>query len=78
MSIKEIGCEEALRRLFGYLDRELDAAHHAEMERHLHTCRACFSRAEFERRLKRKLAEAGTETPPPDFERRIRKLFGNF
>lgn len=78
MSIKDIGCEEALRRLFDYLDRELDATHHAEMEQHLRTCRACFSRAEFERRLKRKLAESGTETPSSDFEQRIRKLLWNF
>ncbi len=78
MSIKDIGCEEALRRLFDYLDRELDTTHHAEMEQHLRTCRACFSRAEFERRLKAQLAGAGREQPSPDFERRIRKLLGNF
>lgn len=76
--IKEIGCEEALRRLFEYLDRELDSARQAEMERHLHTCRACYSRAEFERRLKARLAETGQVKPTEAFERRIRKLLGNF
>ncbi len=78
MSIKEIGCEEALRRLFGYLDRELDAKHHSEMEQHLRTCRACFSRAEFERRLKTRLAGAGRQQPSPEFEQRIRRLLWNF
>jgi mycothiol system anti-sigma-R factor len=76
--IKEIGCEEALRRMFEYLDRELDGARHAEMEQHLHTCRACFSRAEFERRLKGKLGTAGNEPAPPEFEYRIKNLLRRF
>jgi anti-sigma factor (TIGR02949 family) len=61
--IKEIGCEEALRHLFEYLDRELDATRHAEMEHHLHACRACFSRAEFEKRLKARLGALGRSRP---------------
>ena len=76
--IKEIGCDEALRRLFEYLDRELDGARHAEMEQHLHTCRACYSRAEFEKRLKGKLSELGREEVPPPFVQRIRKLMSEF
>jgi mycothiol system anti-sigma-R factor len=76
--IKEIGCEEALRRLFEYLDRELDGARHAEMEQHLHTCRACYSRAEFERHLKGKLGAVGKEPSPPEFELRIKNLLRRF
>jgi mycothiol system anti-sigma-R factor len=76
--IKEIGCDEALRRLFEYLDRELDGARHAEMEQHLHTCRACYSRAEFERHLKGKLGAVGKEPAPPEFELRIKNLLRRF
>lgn len=76
--IKEIGCEQALARLFDYLDRELDATRHAEMERHLHTCRACYSRAEFEKRLKGKLGALGEEQTPPEFEQRIHGLLRRF
>jgi anti-sigma factor (TIGR02949 family) len=76
--IDEIGCEEALARLFEYLDHELDATRHAEVEQHLHTCRACFSRAEFEGRLKRKLGQIGQEKAPPEFERRIKGLLRRF
>lgn len=76
--IKQIGCEEALRRLFEYLDRELDGARHAEMEQHLHTCRACYSRAEFERHLKGKLGALGKEPSPPEFELRIKNLLRRF
>jgi anti-sigma factor (TIGR02949 family) len=76
--IKEIGCEEALRHLFEYLDRELDGARHAEMEQHLHTCRACYSRAEFERHLKGKLGAVGKEPALPEFELRIKNLLRRF
>ena len=76
--IKEIGCEQALRHLFEYLDRELDGARHAEVEQHLHTCRACYSRAEFEKRLKGKLGALGEEQAPPEFAQRIKGLLYRF
>ena len=77
-NIQAIGCEEALRRLFDYLDHELDESRRAEMEQHLKVCRGCYSRVEFEKRLKHRLPPAGAEAPSSDFERRIRKLLGNF
>ena len=52
MRSRVIDCEEALRRLFEYLDAELHGDPHREMEQHLERCRSCFSRAEFEKRLK--------------------------
>lgn len=76
--IKLIGCEESLRRLFDYLDHELDGPRHAEMEQHLKICRSCYSRAEFEKRLKARLSGVGAEKPAVEFEHRIRKLLGNF
>lgn len=73
--VERIDCEEALRRLATYLDRELDGARSAQVERHLEECRSCFSRAEFERRLKEKVHEAlGARSVPPVFEERIRVL----
>lgn len=73
-----IGCEEALRMLFTYLDDELDAAHRQKVETHLERCRSCFSRAEFERRLKTHLAELGSAPLPASMEARIRSLINNF
>lgn len=75
---KDINCDEALKRLFAYLDRELDAHAHREMEQHLTRCRSCFSRTEFEKRLKERLRETGRETAAPEFAARIRRLLGNF
>ena len=70
-------CEDALRLLAQYLDRELSDGDHAEVDRHLHTCRSCFSRAEFERRLKGEVTGLGTSDVPPALQDRIRALLGD-
>lgn len=78
MASGTLGCEEALRRLAAYLDDELDTGAAAEVERHLERCRSCFSRAEFERRLKDRIREDLGVTAVPDvFEERIRSLLGS-
>ena len=73
-----IDCEEALRRLAEYLDAELHGNSRREMEQHLERCRSCFSRVEFEKRLKAYTAELGHEPVPADVERRIRTLLDTF
>lgn len=74
-----IGCEEALERLAEYLDRELDAAQAAALERHLEKCRSCYSRREFERRLRARIRrDLGMEGVPPAFEERVRTMVRGF
>ena len=74
----DISCEEALTRVFAYLDRDLDAHARGEMERHLHRCRGCFSRTEFERRLKAQLRDAGQSDAPAALQTRIGQLLNRF
>ena len=70
-----MGCEEALERLATYLDGELAPDDVPEMEKHLERCRSCFSRAEFERRLKERLRrDLGLPAVPVEFEERIRGI----
>lgn len=71
-------CAEALRLLAAHLDRELDEHEHSEMEQHLAACRSCFSRAEFERRLKNGVKELGWEPVPPELSSRIGTLIREF
>ena len=71
-------CEEALRFLAAYLDGELDGATPGEIEAHLIRCRSCYSRAEFERRMKAQLATLGRSDVRPEFTDRIRRLLNQF
>jgi len=76
--VKTIGCDEALKHLLEYLDQELGAAKHREVEHHIEVCRSCFSRTEFEQRLKNRLRDAGRESSGESFEERIKTLLRQF
>lgn len=75
--VRPIDCEEALQRLFEYLDAELHGEPQREMAQHLERCRSCFSRVEFEKRLKAYTGQLGEEPVPPELEARIRKVFAD-
>lgn len=75
---RTLTCEEALRMLAEHLDGELDEPHQHDVEDHLRTCRSCYSRAEFERRLKAQVGELRAQAVQPGFEQRIRELIGRF
>ena len=71
-------CEEVLRVLFDYLDGELAEVDDRGVRSHLQRCRTCFSRAEFEQRLKSHVAELASEPVPRALEDRIRGLIQGF
>jgi anti-sigma factor RsiW len=79
MSTTEIrGCEDALRLLAAHIDRELDAPTRGQMDHHLEICRSCYSRAEFERRLKASMAELGREPASRELADRVQVLIRTF
>lgn len=78
MSHRELNCEEVIERLFDWLDRRLDHTHSAEIQRHMKRCRECFSRAEFERHLRERIARAGATRAPDSLRRRVRSLLDGF
>lgn len=69
-----LDCESVLRDLFAWVDGELGDDRRKEMSDHLQRCRSCFSRAEFESRLKTHLREVGGVPVPLQVERRIRSV----
>lgn len=71
---KTIDCEEALNRLFEYIDHELHGHRHDEMEDHLAKCRSCYSRLEFEKRLKNHLQGAARQKAPDELQSKIKHL----
>lgn len=72
-----IHCEEVVASLLEYLDDEIDDEKRVRIERHLAECRDCYSRAEFEQALRRKL-RALDSTPPPTLTRRLKALLDGF
>lgn len=68
-----IDCEQALAQIFEFIDHELRPDEHEAMQEHLHACKSCFSRTEFERRLKAKLTSLRDEAEPAA-QARIEKL----
>lgn len=73
-----IGCEEALKRLAEFIDCELSDGEQDNVEQHLRTCRSCYSRMEFESRLKQRLAALSGDEAPTKSRDRIRKLIEGF
>lgn len=73
-----IECDEAITKLLEYLDGELDEASRRQVERHIETCRGCFSRAEFERRLRRRVAATGSTPAPESLRLRLRSLMERY
>lgn len=72
-----IGCEEALSKLFDYLDGELDPVEAQEIEKHLEVCKRCYPRAEFERSFLEALSRVrGAETATDDLRTRILASLG--
>lgn len=78
MNVQSMTCEEVIEQLFDYLDRELDHDVSDRIDRHLERCRDCFSRAEFEKRLRAKVSEAVEVDAPDSLRRRIRRVVDEF
>lgn len=67
------GCEEALSKLYDFLDGELPGATQEEIAGHLERCRCCWPYFNFERLFLDRLAAAGeTPEPCPELAERIR------
>lgn len=71
-------CEQVLERILDFIDRELTADERRRLERHLQTCRSCFSRVEFERRLKTRLTDLAREDAPASMRERVTRLIDGF
>lgn len=78
MTRHQLTCEEVIEQLFVFLDGELDADRLAAIERHLESCRDCCSRAEFERKLRAKVAEAATAQAPERLRTRVQRMLERF
>ncbi|ABI56981.1 anti-sigma factor family protein [Alkalilimnicola ehrlichii MLHE-1] len=75
---QELSCEQVIEQLLAYLDGELGEQSRAAIDRHLSRCRECYSRAEFERKLREKLQEAARVPAPARLRARIDDLLNEY
>ncbi len=66
-----IGCGEAVRRLWEFLDGGLDAADHLQVEQHLAWCLRCCGEVAFARELRGLLRTRTGITLPDDVRNRM-------
>lgn len=78
MTKEQINCEQALQQILEYIDHELGEHERTAMQEHLHTCKSCFSRVEFERRLKEKVGALCDDGVAPQLGARIKGLLRSF
>lgn len=75
----DIGCLNAIELFYAYLDGELeDPEAIANFEHHMQHCRSCFSRADMERALTKRLRDASQSRAPEALRARLRKLIDKF
>ena len=71
-------CDEVLREIELYLDRELGPAEYAEIERHLTGCGTCLQRKEFRVSLRELVAKkCGPDPAPEELLERIKHLLAS-
>jgi anti-sigma factor (TIGR02949 family) len=78
MNLRRIDCEQALKQILAYIDRELGDEERKAMQGHLHTCKSCFSRMEFERLLKGKVGALREEPASPQLSKRVKSLLKSY
>jgi anti-sigma factor (TIGR02949 family) len=66
-----ITCEEAVRRLWEYLDGTLDEADREAIDEHLSFCRRCCGEAEFAKELRTFLRSSADVALPDDVRARL-------
>lgn len=70
----ESDCNEALQRLYGFLDGELDDTLRAEIKSHLDDCSPCLGAFDFEAELRVLIATRCREQVPEALRSRVAEL----
>lgn len=68
---ERIGCQDAIRRLWQYLDGELENVDQQAVEDHLTFCRRCCGELAFAKELRRTLVTRSEVDLPVDVQERL-------
>jgi len=78
LQIDDNDCLEAMDHLYAYLSGELDDhITSSRIEHHLSHCKSCFSRAEMEREINKRLKESPKVETPETLKKRLQDLLKN-
>lgn len=70
-----LSCEEALARIYEFLDGELETMTHDQVERHFEVCKRCYPQLQWEQSFRRALHRAVDDREAPeDLKRRVLHL----
>lgn len=70
---EQVGCAQAVQRLWEYLDGGLDGTNHRAVEAHLAYCVRCCGELEFAKEIQR-LLRAPRDDLPPDARDRMERF----
>lgn len=76
--IADIDCEDVMNNLMEFLDNEVAEKKSEEIHQHIHKCRSCFSRVEFERRLGDAVSKVDDLAASDDLQDRIKNMMDKF
>lgn len=71
-------CEEAIRLIADYIDHELDENESTQLREHMERCKSCYSRVEFEQKLKAQLATLRSAAISEELSRRVRGVLHHY
>jgi len=74
-----VNCKESLRKIYEFLDGDLEKVSSAEIEVHINCCRHCWDRFEFEKQLKTLIKKSCCKEICPDtLRKRIEALLDKY
>ena len=70
-------CEEVLKHLYEYVDKQLEGVSYSEIEEHLKLCKYCCSHHDFEIELRKMIIKSCFQKKAPDIlKTRISEMLG--
>lgn len=66
-----IDCSGVMKRLYEYIDGELDEETVEKIRQHLELCKKCYPHYQFEKAFLRFLGDQGRASAPPELRRRV-------
>lgn len=70
----EASCLDVIEHLYEYLDGDLNSDMSAKLEEHIAHCKSCYTRAEFEEALNKKMLKSGPKRVTQEVKIKISKL----